>query len=528
MIFEDERAPRAEQLGFVLHLGDFIYEVVQYPEDGATRFDRTIVEVVRLAESIQLREFHAPLTLEGYRSIYHAYLHDPDIQNARARWPFVAIWDNHEFSWQGWQSTLKGGSVERAAQTVKVAANQAWFEYQPARINKPSGPSLDRFDPPTVADAPLTDFNDDGLSQEPNNLAAINSLTVYRALRYGAHLDLILTDQYSYKSQHPFNMRESDQLGSPPRPLASFYPEEVGQILDGGRTYNGGNPPDTITVGETVTPNYRKDEAPYTILGARQKRWFLDQLRQARATWKVWGNSLGTLENRADPQNLPEGLTERWPGAGYANFAVDYSGAFTERGEIYDLVRDNGITGFAIVSGDRHSFWAGYAAKDLPPQAFEPVGVSFITGSISSIGQVEALEHTMRRDNVLRPLFLADQPGSERPQAAVNMMMLHGVRSCLEYARSGDLAAAKAVRNPELSPHLAFVDMGGHGYATVRLSSDEMMTEFVCIPRPSRVSDRPDGAPLRYRVQHSARLWRAGERPRLEQRVVEGDAGLSI
>ena len=25
--------PRAEQLGFVLHLGDFIYEVVQYPED---------------------------------------------------------------------------------------------------------------------------------------------------------------------------------------------------------------------------------------------------------------------------------------------------------------------------------------------------------------------------------------------------------------------------------------------------------------------------------------------------------------
>ena len=25
--------PRAEQLGFVLHLGDFIYEVVQYPEE---------------------------------------------------------------------------------------------------------------------------------------------------------------------------------------------------------------------------------------------------------------------------------------------------------------------------------------------------------------------------------------------------------------------------------------------------------------------------------------------------------------
>ena len=33
MIFEDERRPRAEQIGFVLHLGDFIYEVLNYPED---------------------------------------------------------------------------------------------------------------------------------------------------------------------------------------------------------------------------------------------------------------------------------------------------------------------------------------------------------------------------------------------------------------------------------------------------------------------------------------------------------------
>lgn len=528
MIFEDERAPRAKQLGFVLHLGDFIYEVVQYPEEIATRYERTIVEVVRLAESIKVGNFHLPVTLEGYRSIYRAYLRDPDIQDARARWPFVAIWDNHEFSWQGWQSMLKGGSVERPAQTLKVAANQAWFEYQPARISKPSGPGLDRFDPPTVTDAPLTDFDENGLSQEPNNLAAINSLIVYRTLRYGAHLDLMITDQYSYKMLHPFNLPEGEGLGSPPRPLSSFYPEEVGQILDAGRTYNGGNPPDTITVGETVTPNYRKDKAPYTILGERQKRWFLDQLRQSRATWKVWGNSLGVLENRADPQNLPEGLTERWPGAGYSNAAVDYSGAFTERGEIYDLVRDNGITGFAVVSGDRHSFWAGYAAKGLPPHAFEPVGVAFITGSISSPGQVEALENSMRRDNVLRPLFLADRPGSDRPQAAVNMLMRHGVRSALEYARSGDLAAAKAVRNPDLSPHLEFVDMGGHGYATVRLSSGEMLTEFVCIPRPSRPSERPDGAELRYRVQHSARLWRAGERPRLEQRVLEGDPELAI
>ena len=42
MIFEDERARPEDQLDFVLHLGDFIYEVVQYPEDGKPRFDRKV------------------------------------------------------------------------------------------------------------------------------------------------------------------------------------------------------------------------------------------------------------------------------------------------------------------------------------------------------------------------------------------------------------------------------------------------------------------------------------------------------
>jgi hypothetical protein len=41
----------------------------------------------------------------------------------------------------------------------------------------------------------------------------------------------------------------------------------------------------------------------------------------------------------------------------------------------------------------------------------------------------------------------------------------------------------------------------------VRLTGDEMRTEFVCIPRPINRSERPDGGPLRYRVAHVAKLW---------------------
>ena len=55
------------------------------------------------------------------------------------------------------------------------------------------------------------------------------------------------------------------------------------------------------------------------------------------------------------------------------------------------------------------------------------------------------------------------------PSGRINMLLRHGVRSCLEYAKSGDLATAHgALSNPDLAPHLSFVDLGGHGYAKVR------------------------------------------------------------
>ncbi len=90
MIFEDERAAPEDQLGFVLHLGDFIYEVVEYPDEVKTRYDRTIYDVARIPDGGQVGHFHFPLTVEGYRAVYKGYLADPDLQDARARWPFVA------------------------------------------------------------------------------------------------------------------------------------------------------------------------------------------------------------------------------------------------------------------------------------------------------------------------------------------------------------------------------------------------------------------------------------------------------
>lgn len=528
MIYEDERAPADQQLGFVLHLGDFIYEVVEYPDEVKTRYDRTIYEVARIPDGQAVaRSFHIPLTVEGYRAVYQGYLADPDLQDARARWPFVCIWDNHEFSWQGRQTIVQAGGPPQPGQTVKVAANQAWFEYIPARVSPPSG-SLAEFGAVAVKNVKIDKWDGNGLGVEQNNLAAIRSLIAHRALRYGKHLDLLITDQHSFCGEDPSDAEIVGKIYDPA--FNGMFSEEAMIALDAGRTFDGGKPPAELHFRDVRIPNPSKDKAPRTILGVEQKAWFKDQLRKSKATWKIWGNSLGALDHRVDMQNLPAGMVKNpWPADTYGiGRTDDYGAAYAERKEIYDLVRDAKITGFAIVSGDRHSFWAGCAAAELPPRKFEPVGLSFVGGSLASPGTMEALEHNLRKDHPLRALFLADRPDGGKPEWTYNMLLRHGVRSCLEYAKSLDLKRARALSNPELAPHLEFVDLGGHGYAKVRLTGDEMRTEFVCIPRPITHNISPDGGPLRYRVAHVAKLWRPGERPRLEQQVLEGNAGLSI
>ena len=94
------------------------------------------------------------------------------------------------------------------------------------------------------------------------------------------------------------------------------------------------------------------------------------------------------------------------------------------------------------------------------------------------------MEHKVKKDLPTRALRLADFAAEKKPRPALNLLVLHGVRFCFEYAKIGDLQKARALSTPEVAPHLSFADTGGHGYAAVRVTSDAFTTEFVCIPRP--------------------------------------------
>ncbi len=527
MIWEDERRTPADRLAFVLHLGDFVYEIVWYPEDRPQGYyARHIRDIVRYAHGEKHSDFHVPTTVDDYRALYRAYLLDPDLQDARARWPFVPVPDNHEFSWKGWQSQESFGST-LPAQTRKVAANQAWFEYQPARVVRPGAPNADEFRPPRVADAPLLALDHDGLGLDPGNLAAIRSLRVYRSLRLGANAELILTDNRSFRSE-PLTTR---QEAAPFRP-ASFpgvVSEDVTEVLDAGAAMSNAAPPATIRFGAADVPNPRRTAPPLSMLGSTQKRWFLDRLRGATTPWKLWGNSVAMLDWRTDFQNLPDDIGARWPTSGYALFSDDdWSGYRHERAEILEFVERNRITGLATVCGDRHAFLAGVVSSTLPPHRFHPVAAEFVTGSISAPGLFEAMEFGLARDHPLRPVYVHQPPGAGAAEPAINLSMMHGVRSSLELQRSHDLRRALAASNPEVAPHMSFADVGGHGYAVVRVAPEELSVEFVCIPRPIERSQGADGGALAYRVSHRVRLWRAGETPRVVRASHEGALPLGL
>ena len=143
-------------------------------------------------------------------------------------------------------------------------------------------------------------------------------------------------------------------------------------------------------------------------------------------------------------------------------------------------------------------------------------------------GVLEAAEYRLPKDVPFRGMYLADRAGAAeaRPHDQHDAAARR-IRSALEYARSGDLDKARALSNPELAPPLA------NRRRRARLrdrppTPDTLETEFVCVPGPIERGPSPDGGPLRYRVSHRARLWKRGERPALEQRVLEGAPDLSI
>jgi alkaline phosphatase D len=91
-----------------------------------------------------------------------------------------------------------------------------------------------------------------------------------------------------------------------------------------------------------------------------------------------------------------------------------------------------------------------------------------------------------------------------------------------------NVAKARALSNPDLSPHLSFVDLAGHGYATVRVTPNALETEFVVHSAAHRAQHVTRWRPVAISRVASRQSSGSAGNPKLEQRVLEGRPDLSM
>ncbi len=160
-------AAAEEEIDFVFHYGDFIYEHRgRRPGEGGWG---PVVRSHHGGEAV---------TLEDYRARYAQYRLDPDLAAAQAAHPFVCTYDDHEVenNWVGLISQRDGGRRFPVATPPEVfalraaAAFQAWYENMPVRASaRPRG----------------------------------TDILAYRRLRFGRALELHVLDTRRFRDDQP-------------------------------------------------------------------------------------------------------------------------------------------------------------------------------------------------------------------------------------------------------------------------------------------------------------------------------------
>ena len=484
MLTDDLAVPEDEQIDFVMHVGDFIYERIfrqRYRGGKQPRLPAPFPDGGNDGNN------DYAVSLADYRHLYKTYLSDPHLQAARARWPFVCTWDDHEFSNNCFQSYSTYNGKNRPDPQRKLNANQAWFEFIPMLLSdaRTGGPAHD------FVGGQL------GGDEAEDNSTAVDSLCIYRRLRWGKLLDVIITDNRSYRSPQCLAPDFHKTLGLPMNTL------KLVEIADGGRDYNQGKAPEFLPYAGGTIRNPARLRPAGTILGKAQKEWFLEQLQASGATWKIWGNSMPALPFHIDLSKLPS--------SGYEDsvFTIDsWAGYPHELRSLLEFIDGAGITGVVSLSGDHHLHAAGLLRARRDEPGSPALCAEFSTTCISAEPTYEdAFTSVRKKENEqFAPLVYKLENGKETP--VWNLTLQDGVAAALSY----QVHSAQALpRSP--GSGIRYVDSTAQGYTIASFGASEVKVEMVTMTDVTIPFEQAPAA--RRRAFFSLPAWEAGEEPRL-------------
>jgi len=172
-----------DDLDFIVHLGDYIYETNGEPLTQIIGNERQIS--FRDKEgAIIFDSYEAARSTDNYRQLYQVYRSDPLLQKLHERFPMIAIWDDHEFSDDSYgpNSNYSGDKIDGRDTKRYHNSQRVYLEYMPMEVG------LDTNGVMSPASEVILD--DD------------NEVIIYRNFNFGSNLDLILSDYRSYRPDH--------------------------------------------------------------------------------------------------------------------------------------------------------------------------------------------------------------------------------------------------------------------------------------------------------------------------------------
>lgn len=259
-------------------------------------------------------------------------------------------------------------------------ANDGYQDYHPDNNPDPSMPT------PDLRQAANQAWVEYGLADVPfdPSAAPLDSVKIYRSFRFGNLMELVATDERLYRDGPPCG------YDTALRYLTLRCPEA--------------------------------ESATRTMLGSTQRDWLLDTVRNSTATWKIWANEVNAMQMKVGPTFV---TLDQWDG---------YP---AERANILSNIGVYGVKNFIAITGDIHSFIAGYLKPNFD-DASEPVGVELVVGSISSANLIELALSQVPLPSAPLPVPIPTPPGV-------------GVESLLMAS----------------NPHMKFFNSSTHGYCVM-------------------------------------------------------------
>ncbi|WP_137938655.1 alkaline phosphatase D family protein [Chitinivorax sp. B] len=336
-----------EDIDFVVHLGDYIYETV------GEAFQTGGVEGAHGALTLpngtvtKSGKGHYATTLADYRYLYKSYRTDVRLQALHAKFPIVAIWDDHEFSDDCWGDHQTYTTDNPQQTDRRKSATQAWYEFMPADVS---------------FDASQPDFS--------------KQISNFRDLQFGKLMHLIVTDQRLFRTDHviPETLSPLGEVGSRYFVKQTDLVGAEAQKIAAATAQTAGLPGGPFPLAAT------------SVLGELQRGWWKQKMAMSTATWKVWANEVSLLRMQVNLATVAQ-LGLAVPDAFKNNYILNadqWDGFNAERKDMMGFLKTNGVKNVVAITGDIHAFFAGSVMDDYDAATPTPVMVDLVTAGVSS------------------------------------------------------------------------------------------------------------------------------------------------